>query len=97
MAQAQIVIVHTEGDVLLQKMMVYFRKSEISGKAKEKMKLHIVKTSQPTHIDVHLEVFKTLWDEVFDPERQLELVNLLLVGEVGEDCGAAAILAKLKL
>jgi len=31
---------------------------------------------------------------VFDPERQLELVNLLLVGEVGEDCGAAAILQR---
>ena len=29
---------------------------------------------------------------MLDPERQLELVDLLLVGEMGEDCGATAVL-----
>jgi len=54
-AQAQVVVVHTQGHILLK-------------------------------------VFEALRDEVLDPQRQLQLVNLLLVGELGEHGGAATIL-----
>ena len=45
---------------------------------------------------VLLEVLQPLGDEELDPERQLELVNLLLVGEVAEDGRPAPILQRVE-
>ena len=45
----------------------------------------------------HLKVFEALRDEVLDPQRQLQLINLLLVGELGEHSGAATILKRKRL
>ena len=44
----------------------------------------------------HLKVFEALRDEVLDPQRQLQLINLLLVGELGEHGGAATILKRIR-
>ena len=46
---------------------------------------------------VLLEVLQPLGDEELDPERQLELVNLLLVGEVAEDGRPAPVLQRLEV
>ena len=45
---------------------------------------------------VFLEVLKALGDEVLYPERQFELINLLLVRELGENGGAATILKRIR-
>ena len=46
---------------------------------------------------VFLEVLKALGDEVLYPERQFELINLLLVREVAEYGGAAPVLEALEV
>ena len=46
---------------------------------------------------VLLEVLQPLGDEELDPERQLELVDLLLVGEVAQDGRPAPVLQRLEV
>ena len=81
MAQAQVVVVHTKGHILLKKQVV-------STDDLTRARGILPKIS-------HLKVFEALRDEVLDPQRQLQLVNLLLVGELGENGGAATILKRI--
>ena len=82
MAQAQVVVVHTKGHILLKKQVV-------STDDLTRARGILPKIS-------HLKVFEALRDEVLDPQRQLQLVNLLLVGELGEYGGAATILKRIR-
>ena len=56
---------------------------------------HVVVIDGQGH--VLLKVFQTLRYEVFYPQRELQLVDLLLVGEVGEDGGPTPVLQRLEV